>query len=141
MTRRLFTIAALLSLAMGLLIAAMWVMSYRHPQVLRVWGLDGRSEIGLVFIRGTGRLLRPTTTDARGRMITRQSQIGRTIPLLVPVCLSLVLPGLWLLSIRGRKETSRRRLAKLCPICGYDLRVTRDRCPECGTAIPAEAKP
>lgn len=38
----------------------------------------------------------------------------------------------------GRRVRERRALAGLCADCGYDLRESDGRCPECGAAIPEE---
>jgi hypothetical protein len=49
--------------------------------------------------------------------------------------------GPWLLLSPAILRSHRRRRRGLCPSCGYDLRATPGRCPECGRApAPAAAK-
>ncbi|HEX4792916.1 MAG TPA: hypothetical protein VH370_03935 [Humisphaera sp.] len=50
---------------------------------------------------------------------------------------ALVVPLLW---IRSALRHAVRRRRHACPACGYDLRATPNRCPECGTVPAAEAK-
>ena len=47
-----------------------------------------------------------------------------------PVLLLTATLPLW--SVARRWRAWRRQRAGLCPSCGYDLRATPDRCPECG---------
>jgi hypothetical protein len=65
-------------------------------------------------------------------------RIGILLPVWFPSLLFTILPSFWL---RRRMILRKRHRLGLCRHCGYDLRATPSRCPECGTVVPAPAPP
>jgi hypothetical protein len=62
------------------------------------------------------------------------SDCSTAVPFWLLAGTCLVLPALY--GSRLWRQHRRYRFG-LCPSCGYDLRASRERCPECGTPIPA----
>jgi len=135
---RLFHAASLLSLLLCIATVVMWVRSYSVHDVHRgsaapdgvepAWfSADGRFGRAISFIDPTSRKRMVATTD-------RGTYYMDVLPLFC------ALPCAWLILQTMRRRTKARN-ALTCSKCGYDLRATPDRCPECGTsAIGPPAK-
>lgn len=57
------------------------------------------------------------------------------LPMWEVAAMLAAIPTLWMVgTARQRRHASRRN--GNCPACGYDLRASADRCPECGAPVP-----
>jgi hypothetical protein len=57
------------------------------------------------------------------------------VPHLIVVAFVMIVPAWWVLVVRSRHVIEHRRENGLCHACGYDVRESRDVCPECGDPI------
>ena len=87
-------------------------------------------------VQATRQVERVVRLDRFGFTIHSMDFDGRGLTLVLPHWFLVVLLGLpvvprMLRTVRG----ACRRHRSLCPTCGYDLRATPTRCPECGTVV------
>ena len=144
MIRKTLTILSLIGLllSVGMLPASFWGVGYQcrplNPtEVLSVLTANGMVQLSYEGL-GMGTML---GWHAFGRRVIGPSwwrmpswYVGGKmyrilIPLWLPIVLFAAYPAYRLLPFHRRRK---RKKLGLCLKCGYDLRASKDRCPECG---------
>ena len=77
--------------------------------------------------------------NAFGSKAPHPSEFRAAVPHWFLVPIAALLPTTRLLARRHRRRRARATRGR-CLTCGYDLRATPNRCPECGTAATARAR-
>lgn len=105
------------------------VSIYQPPRPMRAAGFDTMEiDAGMSFQSGWP----GQDWDYRSRRVA--------VPHWAPIA-GLLLPGAFMLIGIVRRRRRARARAGLCRTCGYDIRASPDRCPECGTTTVGVAAP
>jgi predicted RNA-binding Zn-ribbon protein involved in translation (DUF1610 family) len=160
MIRRAFNVAFVLSLALCITIVIVWawpqsaIYSLSGPYI-RLGNLNGH--FGFCFVdhircapglRSISQPLPPPQTNAPqppwggsfgGFRLSRETgPYSRVLRVEMPWWLAVILPASLALIFRRLRPLRLAPDDNLCRSCGYDLRATERRCPECGTIVPAK---
>ena len=99
------------------------------------WGrspLGARARERRWSVPGITYYARPAQSTAGGTLWSGTRSLAASWWLIT--LLTAILPGIWARAMWVRWRNGYRRRRDLCHACGYDLRATPDRCPECGNA-------
>jgi hypothetical protein len=147
--RRAFTIATLSSLLLAALTILLWARSYRPVGPSEADSLNfthsdpywwaSSNPGGLTFCHQTGKDWDSPTAKVQflgleyaGSWVGESCLVNLFVPYWMILAPLLILPAARLRAGVHDQQCRRRARRGLCGICGYDLRGSHNRCPECG---------
>lgn len=149
MRRRAFTIASLSSLLLAAFTIFLWVRSYRDVGPSEADSLDfTHSDPYWWAISNPGRLtfchqvgkdwnspvakVQFLGLEYAGSWVGKSCLVNLFVPYWMLLPPLLIFPALKLRALLRNQRSHSRTRRGLCGRCGYDLRGSHDRCPECG---------
>lgn len=127
--RRLFTSVSVLSLLLCLVAIAVWV---NGGEWHRFDDIGSRDYILRISPAIGGFEYRVGMSEC-----CSNTQVDITLPCWLPALATSLLPVIWVI-FTFRMRDREMDCLNSCLNCGYDLRATTDRCPECGAKISSQ---
>ena len=132
MVRHLLNFATYLSLLLFAATATLWVRSWYTSDQFAWWTGTGRGQNTYLVSHQNGWLEAYREWPQDFKVVATHGSVMLWTALLPAFRLGAAST----IAIRSRRQSA----AGHCEVCGYDLRGTPGRCPECGT-LPAHGQP